>query len=134
MKLWLDDVRAPWKFGCTGWTWAKTADEAMDYLRTGQVTEASLDHDLTPEQTTGGIYGKIREDGFKSGYDVVVWLAEHPEFWPVNGVRVHSMNISGRKRMQRMIDKHYGTNNSDPLDPRFGADRCGIFSNGHTST
>jgi hypothetical protein len=46
MKLWLDDVRHPWAHGCLGWTWAKTAEEAIAALVTGQVTQASLDHDL----------------------------------------------------------------------------------------
>lgn len=109
MKLWLDDIREPWKHGCIGWGWAKTAAEAIEYLKSGEVTEASLDHDLTEEQMIqGGFFGKIYEDGHKSGYDVVCWLEQHPEFWPVNGVKVHSANPAGRKRMQQIIDKHYG--------------------------
>jgi hypothetical protein len=107
MRLWLDDIREPWKHGCVGWDWAKTAEEAIAFLRTGTVTIASLDHDLTPEQTLGGIYGVIKTDGQKSGYDVVVWLEEHPEFWPADGVRVHSMNPAGRKRMLQVIERHY---------------------------
>lgn len=43
MKPWLDDIREPWKHGCLGWTWAKTADQAIEYLKTGTVTEASLE-------------------------------------------------------------------------------------------
>jgi len=56
----------------------------------------------------GGFYGKIYEDGQRSGYDVVCWLEEHPEFWPVDGVKVHSANPAGGKRMQQVIDRHYG--------------------------
>jgi hypothetical protein len=42
VRLWHDDVRpAP-----PGWTWARTNDEAKRLLATGEVTEASLDHDL----------------------------------------------------------------------------------------
>jgi hypothetical protein len=109
MKLWLDDLREPWRFGCVGWEWAKTAEDAIKLLRSGLVTEASLDHDLTPEQTMGGVLGEIREDGQKSGYDVVVWLEEHPEFWPKDGVKVHSMNVVGKKRMQQVIERHYSS-------------------------
>ena len=65
-----------------------------------------MDHDLTDEQMAGGILGEIREDGQKSGYDVLLWLEEHPEYWPPNGVRVHSANPAGRLRMQQIIDKH----------------------------
>jgi hypothetical protein len=46
-KLWLNDIRPPWKYGCIGRHWAKTAQEAIDVLKTGKVEEASLDHDLT---------------------------------------------------------------------------------------
>jgi len=92
-------------FGCVGWTWAKTAEEAIDLLRTGKVTKASLDHDLTPEQMMSGMYGVTCEDGQKSGYDVVVWLERHPEFWPKDGVTVHSMNPAGKKRMEQVLEK-----------------------------
>ena len=34
MKVWLDDVRAPPE----GWEWAKTTQEAVDFLRTGNVS------------------------------------------------------------------------------------------------
>ena|SRR5579885_2314117 len=110
MKLWLDDIRDPEMFGCIGWKWAKTADEAITLLRSGEVECASLDHDLTAEQMIyGGFSGEIFEDGAKSGYDVVCWLEQHPKFWPKGGVKVHSANPAGRKRMQQVIDRHYGT-------------------------
>ena len=42
MKLWLDDRRpAP-----AGWTRAFSVAEAQALLKTGQIEEASLDHDL----------------------------------------------------------------------------------------
>ena len=108
MKLWLDDIREPWMFGCVGWDWAKTAKEAIDLLRTGLVEEASLDHDLSPDQMIkGGFLGQVYEDGQESGYDVVCWLEQHPEFWPPKGVRVHSANPAGRQRMQQVVDRHY---------------------------
>lgn len=110
MKLWLDDIRDPVDFGRIGWTWAKTAEEAIELLRTHPVTRASFDHDLTWEQMSAGIYGEIREDGQKSGYDVVVWLEQHPQYWPPDGVMVHSQNAAGRKRMQQVINAHYDRN------------------------
>jgi hypothetical protein len=49
--LWLDDERKPPSFSDSRipWTWAKTADEAIEYLKTGEVTFTSLDHDLADE-------------------------------------------------------------------------------------
>lgn len=110
MKLWLDDIRNPVERGLIGWTWAKTAEEAINLLRTGEVTRASLDHDLTHEQMVrGGFSGQVYEDGQRSGYDVVVWLEEHPEYWPPDGVAVHSANPAGASRMRQVINRHYNT-------------------------
>lgn len=109
MYLWLDDKRDPVLYTKNlDWTWAKTAEEAIGWLRMGKVVKASLDHDLTDEQMIkGGIFGEVYEDGHKSGYDVVCWLEQHPEFWPPNGVKVHSANPSGAARMRQVINRHY---------------------------
>lgn len=111
IKMWLDDIRNPALFIKTdwqSWTWVKTAADAIALLRTGQVEYASLDHDLTNKQMIrGGLFGKIYEDGQQSGYDVVCWLEEHPEFWPPKGTKVHSANPAGRARMQQVIDRYY---------------------------
>ena len=108
MKLFLDDVRDPEKYHIMGWVWVKTAEDAVRLLRTGEVTEAALDHDLTDEQMIrGGYFGEIYEDGHKSGYDVVEFLEQHPQFWPPDGVSVHSRNPAGKKRMHQVIYNHY---------------------------
>jgi hypothetical protein len=110
MKLWLDDVREPWRFGCVGWEWVKTADEAIEKLKTGTTEIASLDHDLGIEQTLAGMQGLISNDNGKSGYDVVLWLEQNPNFWPPYGVRVHSANPAGKARMEQVIRRYYGRN------------------------
>lgn len=107
MKLFLDDIRDPANRGYIGWTWAQTAEEAIALLKTGEVECASLDHDLTDEQMLGGMLGEVREDGVKSGYDVVCWLEQNPQYWPPGGVVVHSMNPAGKQRMEQVIRKHY---------------------------
>jgi hypothetical protein len=108
MRLWLDDKRNPAEFGHPDWFWVKTADDAVRMFRTGEVTQASLDHDLTEDQMKrGGYYGQVHEDGFKSGYDVVLWLEAHPEFWPPVRVRVHSANPAGKARMLVVINRYY---------------------------
>lgn len=102
MKLWLDDIRNPARFGCIGFVWAKTAQEAIKYLQTGEVTFASLDHDLGIQSTLG-----LPNDE-ETGYTVVCWMEDH-NVWPKDGVVVHSMNPVGRKRMQQVIDKYKKT-------------------------
>ena len=49
MNLWLDDVRNPATHGAIGFVWVKTAEEAIDMLKSGAVQFASLDHDLAEE-------------------------------------------------------------------------------------
>lgn len=97
MKLWLDDIRDPAEHGRIGWTWVKTADEAIAALATGTVTEASLDHDLSVGATMG-----TPAPAERTGYTVVCWMEEHG-VWPKDGVRVHSMNPVGRQRMLDVI-------------------------------
>ena len=98
IRLWLDDVRPPHEHGRIGWTWVKTADEAIALLQSGTVVEASLDHDLGPHATMGET---PRE---KTGYDVVCWM-EQNGVWPRDGVHVHSANPSGAARMRAAIDR-----------------------------
>lgn len=105
MKLWLDDVRAPHLHGALGWEWAKTAQEAIDYLSSGKVEIASLDHDLAPDHYPWS--GVPLEQCSGTGYDVVVFLENNPEFLPPRGTRVHSMNPVGRARMEQVLARLY---------------------------
>jgi hypothetical protein len=100
MRLWLDDVREPWKHGYILSEWVRTYEEAVNMLETGMITFASLDHDLSVEAACGQPCSE------KTGYDVVCWMELH-NVWPKDGVVVHSMNPVGRARMQQVIDKHY---------------------------
>lgn len=103
MVMWMDDVREPWKHGFMGSEWVKTADEAIALLRTGSVHFASLDHDLSEMATIGQ-----PAPGEKTGYTVILFLEEHPELWPIDGVRVHSMNPAGKAKMLQAVEAHYG--------------------------
>ena len=98
MKLWLDDVREPWRYGKLGWTWVKTAAEAIELLKTGKVEEASLDHDLAPEHYPWS--GVPLDQVLGTGYDVALFLEANPEFYPPGGCKVHSMNPVGKARME----------------------------------
>lgn len=102
MNLWLDDIRKPWDHGCVGWRWAKTADEAISLLQAGKIERASLDHDLSEQATLGNPAPNER-----TGYTVICWMEEHG-VWPAKGVRIHSMNPSGRDKMLAAIRRYYG--------------------------
>lgn len=96
MRIWLDDRRPPCPDPET-WVWAKTPQETIALLRTGDVTELSLDHDL-------GLLAGERE---LTGYDVVTWIEEAVAtegFVPPTEIRVHSANASAAPKMERGIE------------------------------
>lgn len=89
MKLYVDDIRIAYR----GWVQAWNAKEAIDYLRTEQVTHLSLDHDL----------GDVGED---TGYDIMKWIevrVYHDEF-PLPEITFHTANPAGRANMQACLD------------------------------
>lgn len=89
MKLYLDDERsAP-----DGWVQVRWPAEAIDLLKTGQVTDISLDHDLG-------------DDEHGTGYHVILWIEEAvatQQFRPPN-ITVHSANSSARAKMELGIE------------------------------
>lgn len=96
MKIWVDDIRpAP-----DGWIWAKTSEDAIEWLKVSQycnspwcgtctIEEMSLDHDLGGTDTTR---------------PVVMWMTAH-DFWP-NEVKVHSANPVGIEWLEGMIERY----------------------------
>jgi hypothetical protein len=105
VKLWLDDLRpAP-----PGWTWAKSSARAIALLESGEVTEASLDHDLGMDgatETAGGVLmpaGAMNHSG--CGYDVAAWIeqaAHEGRLGPLSA-RCHSANPVGRQRIEAAL-------------------------------
>lgn len=88
MKVFLDDNRP-----CPpGWVLVRWPDEAIELLKTGQVTEISLDHDLG-------------DDERGTGNDVVNWIEEQValhDFVPPR-MQVHSDNWAKRPIMEAGI-------------------------------
>ena len=121
VDLYMDDVRR-----CpVGWTVARTVEEAQRLLTTG-VDRCSLDHDMgacaaciasgahvgdmaTPE-TTFLFWCSHTMDGTK----LVRWMVETGT-WPTQKPTVHSMNPSGRKRMEQLIDTFFGREAMGPM-------------------
>jgi hypothetical protein len=92
MKVYLDDERAPPE----GWHRVYWPDEAIALLKTGRVTELSLNHDLG-------------DDERGTGYDVVLWIEEAVitrGFVPPK-ISVHSANSSARQKMEMGIRTIY---------------------------
>lgn len=85
MKVYLDDEReAP-----EGWIRVYWPEEAIEYLKTGEVSEISLDHDLG-------------DDERGTGYDVILWIekAVYTEGFKPPIIHVHTSNASARKKME----------------------------------
>ena len=89
MKVYLDDERETPQ----GWVRVYWPEEAIELLKTRNVTEISLDHDLG-------------DDDKGTGYDVVLWIEEAVA---MNGFKppkmnVHSANSSARDKMNLGIE------------------------------
>lgn len=95
IDLYVDDTRT---CHLRGYYHAKTAEEALDVLRSQSVNNASFDHDLGPGM---------------NGYQLVLYLAERSEdpdfpmnYWPKNKPMIHSANPVGRENMESVIERY----------------------------
>ena len=89
MKVFLDDERST----PNGWVRTFWPEEVIELLKTGQVTELSLDHDLG-------------DDKHGTGYTVLLWLEEQVALYGMRPpkLRVHSANSSARLKMNAAIE------------------------------
>jgi hypothetical protein len=88
LKVYLDDERQT----PDGWVRTYWPEEVIELLKTGNVEEISLDHDLG-------------DDEHGTGYDVVLWIEEQVfvnNFVPPR-MKVHSANSSARVKMESGI-------------------------------
>jgi hypothetical protein len=98
MRVFLDDDLRYRQPDDRTWVRVATAQEAIDLLKTGEVTYLSLDHDLGPEDAG-------------TGYDVLLFLEEQlvahdRDLWPTQMIRVHSANAVASRRMAQVIDRY----------------------------
>ena len=82
----MDDVRRP---PSDEWIWAKSFDQAIEVLQTGDVAEASLDNDLHPF--------------VHDGLEVVEWMIEKRVF--PRRVRVHTDNRIASTEMCGLLER-----------------------------
>jgi hypothetical protein len=88
LKVFLDDERVTPE----GWVRTYWPDEVIALLKSGEVSEVSLDHDLG-------------DDERGTGYDVILWIEEAVVtrgFVPPK-MSVHSANSSARQKMEMGI-------------------------------
>lgn len=111
IALWLDDIRPVPKFQSIHFThWAKTAEEAISLLSSGEVEFISLDHDLSEEHYEIEDWREGEVKGSLTGYDVACWIERAVFLGEIQmpGWACHSANPSGRARiiaaMQRAQD------------------------------
>jgi len=85
MKLYLDDIRDEYP----GWVRCYWPDEVIHFLKTQNVEEISLDHDLG-------------DDRRGTGYDVLLWIEEGVVMSGYNPpkITIHTANISARQKME----------------------------------
>ena len=97
IDLWLDDERDPdhprikEAFGSiAGMLWVRTADAAIQRLKSGQVRSISFDHDLGTGPT---------------GYDVAKWVEERSFSGELSRIvwTVHSLNVRGAKSIRQAM-------------------------------
>lgn len=125
MKVWLDDLRpAP-----EGWVHAYNARQAMDLLKTRQVEEMSMDHDLGHCVACEGCEGYKASCGCEchwSGYSVAVFMAAN-SLWPKVKPTVHSANPAGARNMIATIDRYFpGNTEKSGYEPAPPGQRPGI--------
>lgn len=76
---------------------ARTFAEGINSLKAGKIDTLLLDHDL----------GCFDDEGNElTGYKVMLFLEEHPEYLP-NRIVLVTSNPVGRAKMQTVIDKLY---------------------------
>lgn len=90
VKVYLDDLRPTPE----GWIGVRWPEEVIELLKTGNVSEISLDHDLG-------------DDEHGTGNDVITWIEEQVflhDFVPPK-ISLHTDNASARKKMSAGINQ-----------------------------
>ena len=91
MKLWLDDMRDPVDHGHTDAVWVKTAEEAIEILRTGKVRFISFDHDLGTVLDGNDVAGEIEKLVYEGEIKLPLW-------------KVHSANPVGSREITQTME------------------------------
>lgn len=96
MKLLIDDMRSNFNVDIT----ARTFEDGIKALKDNKIDTLYLDHDLGFAH-----YGNDYSDE-KTGYDIMCWLEQNPQYLPGEIVCVSS-NPVGAKRIEQVVRKLY---------------------------
>lgn len=98
MKIFLDDERKP----PAGWKLVNLPEEAIELLKTGKVTDISLDHDL-------GEISSTKHSKPVTGYDVLIWIEKEVyinKFIPPR-IQIHTANPAAAIKMKAAVKNIY---------------------------
>jgi hypothetical protein len=108
IKLWVDDIRNPVSFVGEGWHWAKTVTEAIRVLDEQDVSEVSLDHDISMKVSVG--YGDARPFASAETFEPVCRFVRQrviSEMWDgtvsLKRVRIHTANAVAAEKMKAIL-------------------------------
>lgn len=98
VKLWADDIRA----APVGWHWAKTVTEAVRILASLDVTDVSLDHDISHDIMMDS--GRVVCRPFPCGetFEPVAWFIVFKNK-PMR-VNIHTANPAGAERLKGILE------------------------------
>lgn len=105
MKLFVDDLRAPWD----GWQLARTVTEAIRILATRPVETVSLDHDIGCRLVSG------QEHSSEETFEGVAWYIAAMDYRP--NVWFHTSNPQGGRRMADIIGVPYRMTDYAEVEP-----------------
>jgi hypothetical protein len=105
LKVYLDDTRPT----PNGWRRVYWPDEAIALLKSGEVEEISLDHDLG-------------DDARGTGYDVLLWVEQAvvTEGFRPPKIKIHTDNPAARLRMEAAVRSIENLSNLQPPQARTG--------------
>jgi len=87
IRLFLDDMRNPKEYGLHDVVWVKTYKDAIEQLKTGDVSWMSFDNDLGEEKTGYDVAKYIEENVFHENLKCPEW-------------QIHSANPKGRQNIE----------------------------------
>lgn len=100
MRLWLDDVRKP---SDDSWTWCKSVEEALAFVKANACEEWALDHDLGGQAAHygQGPYDYAAPTG-TSFVSLCVGMGDWSRILPKR-ISIHSTNTAGTVAMVRIL-------------------------------
>ena len=135
MKLWVDDIRTPPDLPAQAgdsWHICRTVHAAAMalYNFSNEITEISLDHDISHQIELGGVSRPFPCAETFVPVAILIGLTKQQAIWNIEGIKwdpivtIHTSNPSGGKLMKDILDE-YGIEAT--LKPMGAANRLETF-------